>query len=125
MVTTSDYAMLMLDLDGDSDQRTGWVIFFYHVGLDNQAPAGMVVKMGDPLGHPSCEGGRATGTHVHVARRYNGEWIPAGGPIPFEMGGWTAAYGDAPYEGTMTKGSKVVPACECSVAENWIEYALP
>jgi phage tail protein X len=125
VVTTSDYAMLVLDLDGDSDQRTGWVIFFYHVGLDDQAPAGMVVKMGDPLGHPSCEGGRATGTHVHVARRYNGEWIPAGGPIPFEMGGWTAAYGDAPYEGTMTKGSKVVPACECSVAENRIEYALP
>ena len=125
VVTTSDYAMLMLDLDGDSDQRTGWVIFFYHVGLDNQAPAGMVVKMGDPLGHPSCEGGRATGPHIHVARRYNGEWIPAGGPIPFEMGGWTAAYGDAPYEGTMTKGSKVVPACECSVAENRIEYTLP
>jgi hypothetical protein len=41
------------------------------------------------------------------------------------MGGWTAAYGDAPYEGTMTKGSKVVPACECSIAENRIEYTLP
>ena len=125
VVTTSDYAMLMLDLDGDADQRTGWIIFFYHVGLEDQAPAGIAVKMGDPLGHPSCEGGRATGTHVHVARRYNGEWIPAGGPIPFEMAGWTAAYGDAPYQGTMTRGSNVVPACECSVAENRIEYTLP
>jgi hypothetical protein len=125
VVTTSDYAMLLLDLDGDGDQRTGWVVFFYHVGLDGQAPLGAVVKMGDPLGHPSCEGGRATGTHIHVARRFNGEWIPAGGPIPFEMGGWTAASGDIPYEGTMTKGSKVVPACECSVAENRIEYAFP
>jgi phage tail protein X len=125
VVTTSDYAMLMLDLDGDGDQRTGWIIFFYHVGLNDQAAAGAAVKMGGNLGHPSCEGGRATGTHVHVARRYNGEWIPAGGPIPFEMGGWTAAYGDVPYEGTMTKGSKVVPACECSVAENKIEYTFP
>jgi phage tail protein X len=125
VVTTSDYAMLMLDLDSDGDQRTGWVIFFYHVGLDGKAPLGLAVKQGDPLGHPSCEGGRATGTHVHLARRYNGEWIPAGGPIPFEMGGWTAAYGDAPYQGTMTKGSKVVPACECSMAENRIEYKLP
>jgi hypothetical protein len=125
VVTTSDYAMLMLDLDGDGDQRTGWVIFFYHVGLDDQAAVGTVVKLGDRLGHPSCEGGRATGTHVHLARRYNGEWIPAGGPIPFEMGGWTAAYGDAPYEGTMTKGSKVVPACVCSTAENRVEYTLP
>jgi murein DD-endopeptidase MepM/ murein hydrolase activator NlpD len=125
IVTTSDYAMLMLDLDGDGDQRTGWVLFFYHVGLDDQAPVGAVVRKGDPLGHPSCEGGRATGTHVHVARRYNGEWIPAGGTIPFEMGGWTAANGDAPYAGTMTRGSKVVPACECSIAENRIEYTLP
>jgi hypothetical protein len=125
IVTTSDYAMLTLDLDGDGDQRTGWAIFFYHVGLADQAPVGASVKMGDRLGHPSCEGGRATGTHVHVARRYNGEWIPAGGTIPFEMGGWTAAYGDAPYEGTMTKGSRVVPACECSIAENRIEYTFP
>ena len=125
VVTTSDYAMVILDLDGDGDQRTGWVLFFYHVGLDDQAPQGAVVKQGEPLGHPSCEGGRATGTHIHVARRYNGEWIPAGGPIPFEMGGWTAAFGETPYAGTMTKGSKVVPACECSIAENRIEYTLP
>jgi hypothetical protein len=125
VVTTSDYAMLMLDLDGDGDQRTGWVVFFYHVGLQDQAAVGTAVKMGDPLGHPSCEGGRATGTHIHVARRYNGEWIPAGGVVPFEMGGWTAAFGDAPYAGTMTKGSKIVPACECSIAENRIEYTIP
>jgi LysM repeat protein len=125
IVTTSDYAMVILDLDGDGDQRTGWVLFFYHVGLENQAAAGTVVKLGDPLGHPSCEGGRATGTHVHVARRYNGEWMPAGGIIPFEMAGWTAAYGAAAYQGTMTRGSKVVPACECSIAENRIEYTLP
>jgi hypothetical protein len=125
IVTTSDYAMSILDLDGDGDQRTGWVLFFYHVGLADQAPAGTTVRLGDPLGHPSCEGGRATGTHIHVARRYNGEWLPAGGPIPFQMGGWTAAAGDVPYAGTMTKGSKVVPACECSTAANRIEYTLP
>jgi hypothetical protein len=41
------------------------------------------------------------------------------------MGGWTAAAGDVPYAGTMTKGSKVVPACECSTAANRIEYTLP
>lgn len=125
IVTTSDHAMLILDLDGDGDERTGWVLFFYHVATGGRAPEGQVVEMGDPLGYPSCEGGRATGTHVHLARRYNGEWIPAGGVLPFEMGGWTAAYGDAPYLGTMTKGSKVVSACTCSIAENRIEYTLP
>lgn len=125
IVTTSEYAMVILDLDGDGDERTGWVLFFYHVATEDRVPVGTVVEAGDVLGHPSCEGGRATGTHVHVARRFNGEWLPAGGPIPFEMGGWTASFGDAPYDGTMTKGSKVVSACTCSTADNRIEYSLP
>lgn len=125
VVTTSDHARVVLDLDGDGDERTGWVLLFYHVATEGRIPAGRAVEQGDPLGHPSCEGGLATGTHVHVARRYNGEWIPAGGPLAFEMGGWTAADGAEAYLGTMTKGSKVVPACTCSTAENRIEYTLP
>ena len=40
------------------------------------------VQAGDPLGHPSCEGGNVTGTHVHLARKFNGEWIGAGGRMP-------------------------------------------
>ncbi len=125
VVTTSDHARVVLDLDGDGDERTGWVLLFYHVATEGRIAAGRAVAQGDPLGHPSCEGGLATGTHVHLARRYNGEWIPAGGPLAFEMGGWTAAYGEAAYQGTMAKGSKVVPACPCSIAENRIEYTLP
>ncbi len=46
---------------------------------------------GDPIGHPSCEGGSATGTHVHIARKYNGEWIPASGDTPLYPEGWVAA----------------------------------
>ncbi|MES0340644.1 MAG: hypothetical protein ABUK15_11410, partial [Anaerolineales bacterium] len=76
-------------------------------------------------GHPSCEGGRATGTHVHLARKYNGEWIPAGGAIPFELGGWITAYGDDAYEGTLTRGSRVVPASSSGTEENMLIYELP
>jgi hypothetical protein len=79
VVTTSDYAMLMLDLDGDSDQRTGWVIFFYHVGLDNQAPAGMVVKMGDR--RHLLRGRAATGRTSMWPAATTGR-DSAGGPIP-------------------------------------------
>ena len=86
---------------------------------------GKIVKRGDLLGHPSCEGGRATGTHVHIGRRYNGEWIPAGGPLPFILDGWVTAYGDGEYEGTLMKGSKVVPASSDAAAENQILYKLP
>jgi hypothetical protein len=124
-IVRSDEATVVLDLDGDGDERTGWVIFFYHVATEGRIEAGIDVQQGDLLGHPSCEGGRATGTHVHLARKYNGEWIPAGGAIPFELGGWITAYGDDAYEGTLTKGSRVVPASSNASAENMLIYELP
>jgi murein DD-endopeptidase MepM/ murein hydrolase activator NlpD len=125
VITRSGEAIVMLDLDGDGDERTGWVVFFFHVAAEGRIATGTQVKRGDTLGHPSCEGGRATGTHVHIARKYNGEWIPATGPLGFVLDGWVAAYGGELYEGTLTKGSKVVPACTCSRPENQILYTLP
>lgn len=125
VITRSEEATVVLDLDGDGDDRTGWVLFFFHIGTEGRIPAGRVVEQGDLLGHPSCEGGRATGTHIHVARLYNGEWIPAGGTIPFVLDGWVTAYGDLPYQGTLMKGSKIVPASQSGKAENQIIYSLP
>src|SRR3989304_196486 len=86
--------------------------------------AGTVVRQGAPLGPPSCEGGRATGTHFHFARRYNGEWTAAAGSLPIELDGWVAYYGEKPYEGTLGRGSKVVEACTCSRQANRIIYEL-
>jgi LasA protease len=65
---------------------------------------------GDHLGHPSCEGGMATGTHVHFARKYNGEWIAADGPMPFMLSGWVAHAGTEAYKGSLTRGDVVIPA---------------
>ncbi len=115
-----DEAVVVLDLDGDGNEHTGWNIFYFHVGKDEMASAGKLVKAGDPIGHPSCEGGRATGTHVHVARRYNGEWIPADGALPFVLSGWTAHAGDAPYKGTLTYDFPAlqITACTCVTANN-------
>jgi len=73
----------VLDLDGDGNERTGWVILYLHLASQDMIRQGVMVKIGDPIGHPSCEGGKATGTHVHIARKYNGEWIPADGALPF------------------------------------------
>jgi len=118
VIVRSEEASVVLDLDGDGDERTGWVLFLFHVAEAERIAAGVTVERGDPLGHPSCEGGQATGTHVHIARRYNGEWLPAGGAVPFNLDGWVAEYGAQAYEGTLTRGSLVVPACVCSSAEN-------
>jgi LasA protease len=99
-----------LDLDGDNDIRTGWVIYYLHLQNDSMIRQGVRVKAGDPLGHPSCEGGHATGTHVHIARKYNGEWIPAGGPLAFDLEGWVAQNGSQPYEGSLTRYSQTITA---------------
>jgi hypothetical protein len=125
VISRSGEATVVLDLDGDGYEQTGWVIFFFHVATEGRINAGSTVLRGDTLGYPSCEGGRSTGTHIHVARKYNGEWMSAGGTIPFVLDGWVASYGDTAYEGNLTKGSKVVPACPCSRKENQIIYELP
>ena len=111
---------IVLDLDGDGDERTGWDIFYLHLATDGRVPAGAVLKAGDPVGHPSCEGGSATGTHVHIARKYNGEWIPADGTLAFNLEGWVAHDGRLPYLGTLTRNSQVVEACTCSNQRSFI-----
>jgi hypothetical protein len=120
-----DVGELVLDLDSDGDERTGWVIFYLHVASEGRAPLGAVLKAGDPVGHPSCEGGTSTGTHVHIARKYNGEWIPADGVLAFNMEGWVAHNGPAPYLGTLTRLSQTVTACECSNSGSFIESGTP
>ncbi len=97
-----------LDLDGDGYEQTGWVLFYYHIASAEMIPAGTRVNLNDPLGHPSCEGGRATGKHVHVARKYNGEWLPADGAVPFVLSGWQAIAGERNYAGRLVKGGQVV-----------------
>jgi len=102
--------VLVLDLDGDGDERTGWVVFYLHVAKEGRVPVRTVVKAGDPVGYPSCEGGSSTGTHIHIARKYNGEWMIADGVIPFMLSGWQPLRGDAPYKGYLVKEDIIVVA---------------
>jgi LasA protease len=113
LVVRSSIDGLALDLDKDGDERTGWVIFYLHLAAKQRAPIGAELKAGDLIGYPSCEGGHATGSHVHIARKYNGEWIVADSAIPFKMSGWVTHDGIREYLGTLTKGGAVVTACEC------------
>lgn len=114
-----------LDLDKDGDERTGWVIFYLHLATNERAMVGTELKTGDKIGYPSCEGGRSTGTHVHIARKYNGEWILADGTLPFVLSGWVAHRGSSAYQGTLTKGGLTVIACECGDAYTSISGSYP
>jgi murein DD-endopeptidase MepM/ murein hydrolase activator NlpD len=95
-------------MDGDGDERTGWNILYMHIATEGRVPVGTWVETGDRIGHPSCEGGTSTGTHTHIARKYNGEWIPADGPLSFNLGGWIAKADSQPYLGWLVKGEQVV-----------------
>jgi len=125
MIVRSTIGEVMLDLDGDGDERTGWNIFYMHLASLDRIPLGARVRQGDRLGHPSCEGGSSTGTHTHIARKYNGEWLPAAGidgsTLAFNMEGWTAYNGTLPYLGGLKRFSQVVIACTCSNQKSWIE----
>lgn len=120
MVIVAESGYLLLDLDMDGDHRTGWVIFYLHIESRDLIEVGTIVEAGDPLGHPSCEGGTSTGTHIHIARKYNGEWMAADGPVPFVMEAWVPKNGDAPYEGTLIRYEKTVTACICATLDTTI-----
>lgn len=109
-VIRSGNGQVVLDLDGDGHEQTGWVLFFLHIATDGRAYAGQQLNKDDPIGHPSCEGGNATGTHFHFARKYNGEWILADGPLPLVLGGWRVHAGAEEYKGTLTKDDKTIIA---------------
>jgi len=119
-IVRSETGYVVLDLDGDGFEQTGWVVLYQHIATKDRIKAGTWVTAGDHIGHPSCEGGTATGTHVHIARKYNGEWVSAGDPLPFVLSGWTAHAGSAAYKGTLTKGDQTIIANQTGVRESQI-----
>lgn len=120
-IVRTGVGIAVLDLDGDKDERTGWDIFYLHLQTDTIPPLGTHLKAGDRIGKPSCEGGHATGTHVHIVRKYNGEWILANGVLAWNLEGWVSHAGAAPYLGTLTRGGRTVVACTCSDQTSQLE----
>lgn len=120
LVLRSGGGVVVLDLDGDGREQTGWVLIYLHIGTKGSVETGEFVEQGDLIGHPSCEGGISTGTHVHITRKYNGEWILADGPLPFELGGWVAQAGTRAYQGALVNGEDTVLACSCASSETYI-----
>jgi LasA protease len=98
------------DLDNDGYEQTGWVILYMHIESVGRIEPLNYLFAGERIGHPSCEGGIANGTHVHLARRFNGEWIAADGAFPFNLSGWISSGDGIEYDGYLTRGSQKVEA---------------
>ena len=113
VVIRSDQGEVMVDLDSDGKETTGWNILYLHMASEDRVAVGTKLKTGDRIGHPSCEGGFSTGTHLHIVRKYNGEWVAAAGLLPFNLSGWTVTKGGDEYDGALAKGSETRDSCEC------------
>ena len=107
VVTRVGVGVVIVDADSDFNEQTGWVYLYLHVATAEKVPVGTVLHAGDPIGHPSCEGGNATGSHLHLARKYNGEWISAAGPLPFNLSGWIPYNGPVPYLGGLIRDNEI------------------
>ncbi len=110
MILRAGDGAVIQDLDGDGLEQTGWVLLYMHVEQRDRVAPGTFVKAGDRIGHPSCEGGVSSGTHLHVARRYNGEWISADQDIPFVLDGWVSSGLGKEYDGHLNRGGKKIEA---------------
>ena len=110
VIVRADTGAVIQDLDGDGDERTGWVLLYMHISSIDRVSEGTVLSAGERIGHPSCEGGISSGTHVHMARKYNGEWISADGNIPFVLDGWVSSGAGVPYDGWLTRDGQTIEA---------------
>jgi LasA protease len=102
--------VVAIDLDGDGFEQTGWVLVYLHIADQDSISTGEQVDVDQPIGHPSCERGKSTGTNVHIARKYNGEWVAIDGPLPFTLSGWKVEAGQRGYQGQLIKEDQVVSA---------------
>ncbi len=111
IVVRSEDGAVMQDLDRDGNEQTGWVVFYMHIDAEGRVPVGTELKRGDRVGHPSCEGGFSSGTHLHFARKYNGVWISADDPrLPFNLDGYQLSSTGNEYDGYLQRGDQSVEA---------------
>ncbi len=110
LVVRSERSVVALDLDGDGDEGTGWVLIYQHIAEEDRVSVGAWLDQDAPIGHPSCEGGKASGTHLHFARKFNGEWMGVGEPFPLILSGWRAYAGEYPYRGFLQKEEEFITA---------------
>jgi murein DD-endopeptidase MepM/ murein hydrolase activator NlpD len=111
-VVRSEHGRVMVSLNNDTFQGSGWTLLYMHLANTGRVSAGTQVNTGDRIGRPSCEGGNADASHIHFARLYNGQWLAAE-TVPFVLSGWTVAPLEQEYEGKLSRGSESREACNC------------
>ncbi len=111
LIVRAENGSVVQDLDGDGIEQTGWSVLYLHIDDYQRVEEGTYLRAGERLGHPSCEGGYSTGTHLHLARRYNGEWISADQAAwAFVLDGWASSGTGVEYDGFLTRDGQSIEA---------------
>jgi LysM repeat protein len=121
VIVRSGAGAVVEDLDGDGLEQTGWTVLYMHMATTDRIAVGTHVHAGDHIGHPSCEGGVSNGTHMHLARRFNGVWIAADGPLPYVLDGWVSSGDGIEYDGYLTRNEQSIEAWDGRTPANQIQ----
>jgi murein DD-endopeptidase MepM/ murein hydrolase activator NlpD len=121
LILRAENGAVVQDLGGDGYEQTGWTVLYMHIESRDRVRSGTSLHAGERIGHPSCEGGLANGTHLHLARRFNGEWIPADGSVPFVLDGWVSSGTGVEYDGYLTRNGVIVEAFDGNNPINQIQ----
>lgn len=120
LIMLTESGRVVQDLDGDGNEGTGWSLLYMHIDAWQRVEVGTYVRAGERIGHPSCEGGISSGTHLHLARRYNGEWIAADDWLPFNLDGWISSGYGQEYDGYLRRSGIRLEACACRNSANQV-----
>jgi LasA protease len=111
-IIRAEHGRVVESLTNSDFQGVGWALLYMHQATTGRIAPGTSVNTGDHIGHPSCEGGNAEASHVHLARLYNGQWIDPS-VTPYVISGWQIAAQDIEYNGKMVRGGETREACNC------------
>jgi LasA protease len=83
-ITRLDASQLVVSQPGMPETQ-GWSIVYFGLAVKPGLKVGDKVQIGETLGHVDAGAWDAS---FWLARKYNGEWVPAGSVVPFTLGGW-------------------------------------
>ena len=110
VVTRSENGVLVIDLDGDGYEQTGWNLVYLHIAQKDRPPVGASVDVDQPLDTPPAKEDSPVvpmfTCPVNSTANGLGQVIRS----PFVISGWQASPGVRPYQGVLQKDDKVVSA---------------
>ncbi len=86
-ITRLDNLQLVVSQFGMPETQ-GWSIVYLGVAVKPGLKVGDELQIGQSIGQVDAGDWNAS---FWLARKYNGEWVPAGGAIPFNLGDWKLA----------------------------------